>query len=195
MIAFIKGNLVDKSPTEVVVENQGIGYNLNLSVSSFEKLGEIGSEVKLFTHLHVREDILKLYGFISTNERSLFRLLISVSGIGPKVALGILSGLTVEEFKQAVLSHDVVKLKSAPGVGKKTAERLALELKDKINKIAGDLPLNQYGHITSVEEEAVLALTSLGYKLPRAEEAVRQSRQTDPGLSVEELIRAALRGM
>ncbi|MCJ7813690.1 Holliday junction branch migration protein RuvA, partial [bacterium] len=192
MIDFIRGKLVKKNPTHVVIETNGIGFKLLVSLSSFEALGEVGNEISVLTYLHVREDMIQLFGFAREEERELFQLLISVTGIGPRSAQSILSGLSVEEFKQAVRNQDLTVLVSAPGVGKKTAERLILELKEKIGdskQIYTTMP--QY-MINPVGEEAVLALISLGYKRVPVQEKIQRILQKESSLTVEELIRRAL---
>jgi holliday junction DNA helicase RuvA len=194
MITSLSGKLISKSPALVVVENGGIGFEVHISLTTYEDLGGTGEEVRLYTHLHVREDLLQLYGFSSSEERTLFRLLISVSGVGPRVAQGVLSGFSVEEFKQAVLQNNVARLKSAPGIGQKTAERLALELKVRDVPSRGIPGEDSYVAGTAYEE-AVLALVSLGHTRSRAEEAVKKASRDEPGLGIEELIRKSLRGM
>lgn len=177
-----------------MLEAGGIGYTISMSVSGSEQAGVVGATVKIHIHFHVREDGMKLYGFAREQERALFRHLISISGIGPKVALGILSGMSVESFVTAVLNQDVSLLKSAPGVGKKTAERLVLELKDKIGVISGP-PAADGGRVSSLEAEAVAALVSLGYREAEAAGAVRRALQDGRCATVEDAIRAALRGL
>ena len=134
MIAYLQGTIVQKNPTDLVIDVNGVGYAVNIPLSTFEKLEHSTGTVKIFTYLHVREDIMQLYGFATEAEREIFRLLISVSGIGPKMAQGILSGLSINEFKQAILDGNIPALTSISGVGKKTAERLVIELRDKLGK-------------------------------------------------------------
>lgn len=192
MINFIKGTLVEKSPTRVVVENRGMGFSLLVSLNTSEALGSTGDEVMAYTHLHHREDAMLLFGFATTEERVLFELLIGVSGVGPKLALAILSGLAPDTFCEAVLQQDVKRLTKAPGVGKKTAERLVLELKDKVGKLTLDRPLSTPMVGGSVADEAVLALVSLGYKSKQAEDRVGKVLKAAPYASLEEVIRQAL---
>ncbi|MEQ2009753.1 MAG: Holliday junction branch migration protein RuvA, partial [Limisphaerales bacterium] len=177
MISFLHGKLVDALPTLVTVEVHGVGYDVLIPLSSFDKLPAVGGEVRLLTHLVVREDAHVLYGFMSAAERELFRMLINtVSGIGPKIALNVLSGMNPVAFRGAVASGDVKSLSSISGVGRKTAERIVVELKDKIGAAgaweassaarglsAGDQRLN----------DAVLALMALGFKQPEAHESIR----------------------
>jgi len=194
MISYIRGKLVEKTPTYVVVETGGIGFKLQIPLSSFEALGEIGSGIRIRAYLHAREDALQLFGFATEEERELFQLLISVSGIGPRLAQGILSGISVKEFKLAVRDQDLAKLTSAPGVGKKTAERLILELREKIGEVKTDRMPVSFA-MTPAGKEAILALVSLGYKRSRAVEVVQKLIQKEPSLLLEELIRRALQAM
>ena len=193
MISHIRGKLVEKTPTFVVVETNGVGFKLWIPVSSFEALGNVGEDVRVFAYLHAREDTLQLFGFATEEERSLFQLLISVTGIGPRLAQGILSGISVENFKQAIHNHDLAILTLAPGVGKKTAERLVLELREKIGEVEYDRMTVSSLSVTPAGEEAVLALLSLGYKRSRAQEVVRKVLNEESSLSVEEIVRRALR--
>ena len=194
MISYIRGKLVEKTPTYVIVETGGIGFKLEIPLSSFKALEDVGKAVKIRTYLHAREDILQLFGFATEEERELFQLLISVSGIGPRLAQGILSGISVSDFKVAIRNQDISKLTSAPGVGKKTAERLILELKEKIGEAKPDKSRIQFT-MTPAGEEAILALISLGYKRSQAVEAVQKLLQKEPSLLVEDIIRRALQTM
>ncbi len=193
MIDSIQGKLIQKTPTYIVVETHGVGFRLLISLSSFETFDDVGSEISVLTYLHVREDALQLFGFAREEERELFLHLISVTGVGPRSAQGILSGIRVDEFKQAIRNQDLDVLISAPGVGKKTAERLILELREKIGDGKMDQKAIPKVPADSVGEEAVLALMSLGYKRSRAQEKVQRNLQKDPSLTVEELIRQVLR--
>lgn len=193
MIAFVQGTLVQKSPTSIIVQTHGIGFQLFIPLSSYEALGDIGSDVHVLTYLHVREDAMQLYGFSSEAERDLFQKLISVSGIGPRTAQGILSGVSAEEFKRAIATQNIDVIKSAPGIGKKTAERLILELKDKIESL--DEAASVQAPSSKNGEEAMLALITLGYKQNRAQELVSQAIKADPALSVEDIVKQSLRQM
>jgi Holliday junction DNA helicase RuvA len=195
MISFVSGKLVEKTPAYVVVETKGVGFKLWIPLSSYQALGEVGESVCVLTHLHVREDVLQLFGFATPEERDLFQLLISVTGVGPRLAQGILSGISVEEFKQSVRNQDVNMLTSAPGVGKKTAERLVLELREKIGESITEGPLIPRPAVSLAGEEAVLALVSLGYKRTRAQELVQGVLREESSLAVEEVIRRVLRRM
>jgi Holliday junction DNA helicase RuvA len=191
MIASIRGKLIEKTPTHCVIDVNGIGFLLHISLSSYEKLGESGETAAVYTYLHTREDALQLYGFAGLEERALFQHLISVSGIGPKLALGILSGLEAEVFREAVSSGNVEALTRAPGVGRKTAERLILELREKLGPVSPPRPADD--DASSEVESTVQALISLGFKKPRVREVVEKMVNTTPGLTIEEMIRLALR--
>jgi Holliday junction DNA helicase RuvA len=198
MIAFLNGKLIDALPTHATIEVNGVGYDLLIPLSSFDKLPVPGQTVKILTHLVVREDAHVLYGFMTLTERELFRLLINnVSGIGPKTALNILSGITVTAFRGAVSTGDSKMLSKISGVGKKTAERIIIELKDKIGP-GGALEAQSAQRALSGDEQkvndAVLALMALGYKPNEAHETIRASQAVlGPTASVEELVRASLR--
>jgi Holliday junction DNA helicase RuvA len=197
MISYLHGRLAEKSPTEVTVDVNGVAYAVHIPLSTFEALGEIGSEVKILTHLHFREDAMQLYGFATSAERDLFRLLITISGIGPKMAQGILSGVSVNELKSFILQGNFNALMSIQGVGKKTAERLVVELRDKVGKLSafGAEPPLKEDKNGAIRSEALLALTSLGYPRATAEKAIRAVLQESDGsgLAVEDLIKRALR--
>ena len=180
----------------VVVEVNGIGYGLRISLSTYQHLPEEGNQVLLKTYLHVREDVLQLYGFFDDEEREIFAGLLSVSGVGPKLAQTILSGLSPDRLVQAIQQNDERALQSISGVGKKTAQRLVIELKDKFKKFetsihpsgqAAQQPLGVNG------EEAVMALLSLGYSRPLAERAINKVAGSGNTLTVEDLIKQALR--
>lgn len=198
MISFLNGKLVEKSPTHAIIEVGGVGFDINISLNTFKQLAEIGTVLFLHIYLHVREDQLSLFGFVEISEKNLFQKLISISGIGPKLAQVILSGATVEEFTESVLEENIPKLTRIPGIGKKTAQRLIFDLKDKL--VAGEskqtdveAKLRVADDIQAVNQEAILALVSLGYTQQAAETAVKKVRKKQPDfLSVEELIRCAL---
>lgn len=197
MIASLTGILRSKSPTEILVDVNGVGYSVTIPLSTFEKLGEVESKVTILTYLHVREDAMQLFGFLTPEERFVFKLLITVNGIGPKIAQGILSGITVSDMKQHIAQENISALTAIPGVGKKTAERLIIELRDKIGKIkpsASDMP-PMTGEDGDLRQEALLALTSLGYNKPIAEKALRQVFIETKGekVSLQDLIKRALR--
>jgi Holliday junction DNA helicase RuvA len=198
MIHHLQGKLIHSLPTQAIVEVQGVGYELLIPLSSYDKLPQLGQEVKILTHLVVREDAHVLYGFASAAERDLFRLLIStVSGIGPKIALNILSGISPAAFRGAVANGDVKALSQISGVGKKTAERIVVELKDKIGA-AGSWEAASAQRGLSAEDQrlndAVLALMALGFKQPEAYETIRAAQAVlGPQATVEELVRAGLK--
>jgi Holliday junction DNA helicase RuvA len=198
MISFLRGKLMEALPTRVTVETQGVGYEVLIPVSSYDKLPAVGQEVKVLTHLVVREDAHTLYGFMSVAERELFRLLIgTVSGIGPKIALNILSGINVTAFRGAVANGDVKSLSQISGVGRKTAERIVVELKDKMGESAGWEALSAQRALTPEDQkvnDAVLALMALGFKQIEAHEAARKAQGAlGAEATVEDLIRACLK--
>jgi Holliday junction DNA helicase RuvA len=193
MIEQIKGKLISKKPTHIVVENHGIGFKIAIPLSSYKLFGEPGEDINVLTHVHVREDILQLFGFATEEERSLFQLLISVSGIGPRVAQGILSGISTSDFKRAIARQDLVALTSAPGVGKKTAERLVLELREKIGDVDSMDEVGIGSVAESIGEETILALVSLGYKRPQAQKAVQKILKGNEDLTLEKALRLTLR--
>jgi Holliday junction DNA helicase RuvA len=197
MIDFISGVIAEKSPGRVVVQNNGIGYALQISVNTFEHLPHPGESVNLKTYLHVREDNIQLYAFSQEVERKVFLGLISVSGIGPKMAVGILSGIKVYELIQAIQHGDEQRLNAISGVGKKTAQRLIVELREKFMQMGllEDQQLAEYKplKLSAVEEEAALALLSLGYRKQAVEKSLLKVRSTGNGQSVEELVKQALK--
>jgi Holliday junction DNA helicase RuvA len=197
MIASLTGILKVKNPTEIVLDVHGVGYAVTIPLSTFEKLGEVGSSATILTYLHVREDAIQLFGFATDEERVCFRLLISVNGIGPKIAQGILSRIAVSDLKQHISKENISALTAIPGVGRKTAERLVIDLRDKIGKIdtAGSASSAQPDGEEELRQEALLALTSLGYNRPIAEKALRQVLTEMKGekLSLQNLIKKALR--
>ncbi|MCU0772572.1 MAG: Holliday junction branch migration protein RuvA [Verrucomicrobia bacterium] len=198
MITFLRGKLVEALPTQAVVEVHGVGYEVLIPLSSFNKLPQPGQDVHLLTHLAVREDAHVLYGFSSAAERDLFRLLVNtVSGIGPKIALNILSGMSVTAFRGAVASADVKALAQISGLGRKTAERIVVELRDKVG-VAGAWEAASERRGLSAEEQkvndAVLALMALGFKQADAHESVRQALTLlGDQASLEEVVRACLK--
>jgi Holliday junction DNA helicase RuvA len=171
MIAHLRGKLLAKHPNQAIVETGGVGYDVTISVPTFSDLPGIGAEVALHVHTHVREDTIALYGFLLASEKRLFEKLITVSGIGPKLAITILSGMAVDEMVNAIRSNDIARLTRIPGIGKKTAERMVLELRDK-------LPPEKAGEtaaaptLSAVEEDVLSALVNLGYQRAAAERAL-----------------------
>jgi len=195
MIAQLEGVISEKTPTRIIVDVSGVGYDLLIPVSTFDKLGEVGSKEKLLTYLHVREDTLQLFGFSTLKEKGMFAHLISVTGIGPKLALGILSGRTVEDLTRSIVNSDVANLTQLSGVGNKTAQRIVLELRDKLAKKMTESQLAIDSGAPSVNgklEEATLALVSLGHNRSTAENALLKVLGAEPDLALDELIKRAL---
>lgn len=194
MIGHLKGHLIDKSPTRILLDVHGVGYDIQIPLSTFEKLGTIGEETALLTYLHVREEALTLFGFATAAEKQLFQLLLAVSGIGPKIAQGILSGSSVETFRQNVLRGEIAALTAIPGVGKKTAERIIVELKDKIGVLQEETRLAGVDRTgMSFQEQAMQALVSLGYARAAAQKAIERVVQENPHAPLEDIIKQALR--
>lgn len=197
MYSYIIGVVTHKEEGKIALENNGIGYEINVSTSTLSALPLGGDVVRIFTYLVVREDEMSLYGFISNEEKNMFLLLTTVSGIGPKMALGILSEITIPNLMAAIASEDLRTLTKVKGLGKKTAERLILELKDKVNPLealsmggsmAVEMPIDE-----QIFEDAVVTLTSLGISKNEAGRLVKQAYK--PNMSIEDLISAVLRGM
>lgn len=198
MISFVRGKLVHTLPTQVVVDVNGVGYEVLIPLSSYDKLPPVGNEVQLLTHLAVREDAHTLYGFMSQAEREMFRLLINnVSGIGPKIALNVLSGMSVVALRGAVAKGDLKALSQISGVGKKTAERIVVELKDKIGAAGAWEAISEERGLSPADQkvnDAVLALIALGYKQIDAHEIVRSVIATvGEKATVEEIVRACFK--
>ena|ERR1700682_2530156 len=196
MIAFLRGKILEKHPNQVIVETGGVGYDVLIPVSTFSALPEAGSEVKLRIHTHVREDALALFGFLTSEEKTIFERLISVSGIGPKLAITVLSGLATPDLIGAIRNSAVDQLVRIPGVGKKTAERIILELKDKLEGVG---PVSGSGQIEKpmttlsvVEQDVISALLNLGCNRPTAEVAVRKAKAAGAASEFEPLFRRSL---
>lgn len=188
MIAHLRGRLLEKRPNLVILDVNGVGYSVHIPVSTFYQLPARGGEAKLFIYTHVREDVLALYGFLSEQEKGLFEKLISVSGIGPRVAITLLSGLDAEELIRAIRQADVQRLIRIPGVGRKTGERLVLELREKLGP-----PIEAEAQAASgFAEEVISALMNLGCGRPAAESAVEKARRNGAPEEFEPLFRAAL---
>lgn len=199
MIGQLRGKLAEKRPNSVLVDVGGVGYVVAVSLSTYAALGELHTEVTLLIHTHVREDALALYGFISAREKQLFEMLISASGVGPSLALKILSGMSVEELVPAIRGNDLARLTKIPGVGRKTAERMVVELKDRLDAISAEVMMKpavaSTGGVTDVEADVVSALVNLGYDARAAEEAVKAGARASGAGNFEKLLRAALSGM
>ncbi|MDX1390974.1 MAG: Holliday junction branch migration protein RuvA [Rheinheimera sp.] len=205
MIGRLRGILLEKQAPDLVIEVAGVGYEVQLPLTSFYQLPATGEEAVLYTHFVVREDAQLLYGFVNASERALFRQLIKANGVGPKLALTILSGMTAQQFVRCVQLDDVSTLVKLPGVGKKTAERLVVEMRDRLKDwgIASTTPITDamllqgdeaiFSPVESAEQDAIGALVSLGYSQAQADKAVQRVKQAD--MSSEQLIKAALRSM
>ena len=192
MISYVKGKLVEKTPTFVVVECNGIGYQLNISLNTYDKIGESES-CKFFTEFVVREDAQLLYGFADAAERRLFQLLVSVSGVGPSTALIVLSSGNPFEIQEAIVGSDVTWFKKVKGIGPKTAQRIIIDLKDKVLKenIGADFSTHQDN---TIKDEALSALIMLGFNKNKAEKTVSALLKANSELSVEEIVKSALKG-
>ncbi|MBK7998876.1 MAG: Holliday junction branch migration protein RuvA [Verrucomicrobia bacterium] len=198
MITFLRGKLIDALPTQATVDVNGVGYEVLIPLSSFDKLPAPGADVQILTHLAIREDAHVLYGFMTAAERDLFRLLIhTVSGIGPKIALNVLSGMNPVALRGAVANGDVKALSQISGVGKKTAERIVVELRDKMGAAGAWEASSAQRSLSAADQkvnDAVLALMALGFKQPEAHDAIRASQALlGAQASVEELVRASLK--
>lgn len=197
VIGFLKGRLAVKQPPMLLVDVNGVGYELEAPMSTFYGLPATGEAVALFTHLVVREDAHILYGFGAESERRLFRALLKVSGVGPKIALGILSGASVEDFLRIIEAEDIGMLTRIPGIGRKTAERVIIEMRDNVQKLAATTatmagaPATLVGGAPSPQSEAFAALIALGYKPPEVTKLLKSA--DEPGLSTTEIIRRALK--
>jgi Holliday junction DNA helicase RuvA len=187
MIGFLTGKIISTKPTQILLDVNGVGYSVNISINTFEKISE-KEIVSLFIHTSVKEDSITLFGFFSESEKAMFELLISISGIGPKLGLGILSGIAVDDLKNAISNGNVSRLIAIPGIGRKTAERVVLELRNKVDTIRDEGTTKE----TSVKDEAISALSTLGYQRQISEKVVRDLLSENPNYSLEELIRKAL---
>jgi len=203
MISQITGFLVEKESDSCVIEAGGVGYGMAITTPTSQGLPELGQEARLWTHLHVREDQLSLFGFASRKERDVFKILLTASGVGPKLALALLSDLAIDHLARAIVSADLASLTRVSGVGKKTAERLVVELKGKLAKFAtlagpdemGRSGLAGFGPATEAQEQAVQALIALGANLAEARRRVEEAiRREGPSATVETLVSAAMRG-
>lgn len=188
MIGYLNGKIISAKPTKILLDVNGVGYLINISINTFERISEKES-ASLFIYTSVKEDSITLYGFFIESEKDMFELLISVNGVGPKLALNILSGIQVDELKNAIQSGDSSRIVAIPGIGRKTADRLVLELKTKVENIveegSASIPF-------SVKNEAVGALTTLGYNQKLGEKMVRDILAEEPELSLEEVIKKSL---
>ena len=194
MIAHLRGHILDKQPNRIVVDVNGVGYEVAVPLSTFYGLGEKGSEIALRVHTHVREDALLLYGFATALEQDLFERLIGISGIGPKVALAVLSGIEPQDLVRAIERGDLARLTAIPGVGKKTSERIVLELKDRLPRAHAMTPAaGAAPDPPAVRDDVLSALMNLGYHRPLAEKAADAAIKTAPDGDFERMLKQALR--
>ena len=196
MITHLHGVLTSKAPTQAVIDVGGVGYVLAISLVTFDQLPSLSEDIRLFTHLHVREDRMDIFGFADTGEREVFKLLIGVSGIGPNSALTILSGMTLRDLQEAILQERVTELTQIKGIGRKTAERIVIDLRDKIRVTvsADGQEAEETVANTGVSEEAAMALMTLGYRAPAARQAVSKAiDKHGADLSVQQLIKLSLK--
>jgi len=199
MIAHLRGTLLAKHPNQAIVETAGVGYEVNISVPTFSGLPVVGAEVALHIHTHVREDVIALYGFLLPAEKVLFEKLMTVSGIGAKLAITILSGMAADEMAAAIRSNDLARLTKIPGIGKKTAERMVLELRDKLPPTSG-VPMPTPSTMSAMEEDVLSALVNLGYQRAAAEKALHNVIKNGAGKneksgSFDAMFREALAGL
>jgi Holliday junction DNA helicase RuvA len=195
MIAFLRGRILDKQPNRIVVDVQGVGYEVHVPLSTYYGVGDAGADVGLRIHTHVREDALQLYGFLSALEQQVFERLIATSGIGPKLAIAVLSGIEPHELVAAVQRADVARLTAIPGVGRKTAERIVLELKDRLMHLVvpvGAAPSSAPAG-AQLRDDLLSALLNLGYHRPVAEKAVDATLKTNGAPTLEQALKTALR--
>ena len=195
MIGQLRGHLADKRPNQVLIDVGGVGYLVQVPLSTYAVLGELHTEVTLLIHTHVREDALALFGFVSAREKHFFELLISASGVGPALALKILSGMSVEELVPAIRSGDLVRLTKIPGVGRKTAERIVVELKDKLEAVAIETERPAAASPAGIEADVVSALVNLGYDARAAEDAAAEAKREAGPTNFEKLLRGALQSL
>ena len=191
MIAKLRGKIIDKKPTEIVIDVNGVGYQVFISFNTFEDIPELNANTELFTYLSVRENSLTLFGFSTMSEKIVFEKLISVSGVGPKLAQSILSGIQTNELVDAIAAGDKSRLVAIPGVGRKTAERLVIELKDKMDSVDTETGY-VHGGASLIKNDAVNALIALGYNKKTAELTVMKILDLQPDISLEELIKTSL---
>jgi Holliday junction DNA helicase RuvA len=195
MIAFLRGRVLEKQPNRIIIDVQGVGYELHVPLSTYYDVGDEGADVAIRVYTHVREEALQLYGFLTDLERQLFERLIGISGIGPKLAIAVLSGVDSRELVAAVQRGDVARLTAIPGIGKKTAERIVLELRDRLSQLAV-LPVGATPAATGADRlrgDLVSALQNLGYHRPQAEKAVESTLASTPDATFEHALRHVLR--
>jgi len=194
MIGYLTGKIISKKPTQILLDVKGVGYLVNISLNTFEKISDEEQSISVYTHLSVKEDSLTLYGFYNLAEKELFEILIGVNGVGPRLAQNILSGITVVEFKDAITGNNIGRLVGIPGIGRKTAERMLIELRDKIEKVADS---EKTGDKTSIaiKEDAIAALIGLGYNQKTADKIIRNVLSENPKISLESLIKESLKNL
>jgi len=192
MIGYLTGKIISKKPTQVLLDVNGIGYIINISINTFDKLSEKKATASLYTYLNVKEDSLDLYGFNTPAEKEMFEMLISVNGVGPKSALSFLSGIQLDELKEAIKTGNLGRITAVPGIGRKTGERLLIELRDKVDSIAESVSSDSTVLNFNVRSDAVAALVSLGYNAKQAEKASKIIMDGNPSVSIEELIKLSL---
>lgn len=188
MIGYLTGKIISSKPTHILLDVNGVGYSINITINTFEKISQ-REDVKLYIHTNVKEDSISLYGFYEEYEKEMFELLISISGIGPKLALSLLSGIEAGELKEAISTGDLTRIVATPGIGRKTAERLILELNGKVSAISEN---SEVSPDQGVKKEAISALTTLGYNFTISEKTVRKILSTSPEITLEELIKKSL---
>lgn len=192
MIGYLTGKIISKKPTKILLDVNGVGYLVHISISTFEKLPELNESTSLYIYTSVKEDAIDLYGFSTPAEKEMFELLISVSGIGPKLAQSLLSGIQVDELKYAIDEGNLSRIIAVPGIGRKTAERLLVELRDKMDKLSEKFEPAEAGAPLSVRSDAIAALVNLGYNLKTAEKVVRNVMNTKTSATIEDVIKEAL---
>jgi Holliday junction DNA helicase RuvA len=198
MIAFLRGRVLDKHPNRLIIDVQGVGYEVQVPLSTYYDVGNEGEEVSLRVHTHVREDVLQLFGFLTSLEQQVFERLIGISGIGPKLAIGVLSGIEPRELIGAVQRADVARLTAIPGIGKKTAERIVLELKDRLQQLAGapaEAAAASASPADRLRDDLVSALVNLGYHRPQAEKTVESTLKSSGALEFEQALRRVLKDL
>jgi holliday junction DNA helicase RuvA len=191
MIAHLRGKLIARHPNQVILDIGGVGYDVTISVPTFSELPSAGNEIALHVHTHVREDQIALYGFLRAEEKHLFEKLLTVSGIGPKLAITLLSGMPADDMVNAIRGNAVARLTKIPGIGRKTAERMVIELRDKL-PAPGVEPKQVISLLSAIEEDVLSALENLGYQGPVAEKALRQAKKNGSNESFDQLFRESL---
>ena len=197
MIAFLRGRIIDKQPNRLIVDVQGVGYDVHVPLSTYYDVGDEGEDVTLRVHTHVREDALLLYGFLTVLEQQVFERLIGISGIGPKLAVAVLSGIEARELIGAVQRGDLPRLTAIPGIGKKTAERIVLELRDRLKQLAV-VPADAAASASPADrlhDDLVSALVNLGYHRPQAEKTVESALKSEPELVFEHALKRVLKDL